>query len=166
MFAAACCFGPSPKNAARRPVPFSLRVFNNIWIVTESHCGTWSGRPTTAANSKAHSPQRLAIVSMCVSHRPRIPTKLTRELQTLYNFRSFLFIYNNLGHLLFAQKLNPNDETDKVLTQSSDTAGSHAFDKAGSHAFLALARELLTFYCFSSFLFIYNNLGYLLFAQR
>jgi hypothetical protein len=32
QFAAACCSDPSPKNTALRPVPFSLRVFNSIWI--------------------------------------------------------------------------------------------------------------------------------------
>ena len=33
--------------------------------------------------------------------------KLARGLQTLYRFLPFSFIYNNLGHLLFAQKLTP-----------------------------------------------------------
>jgi hypothetical protein len=43
--------------------------------------------------------------------------KLDRELLTFYRFLSFVFVYNNLGRLLFAQKLTPVIKTDRVLTQ-------------------------------------------------
>ena len=38
MCAAAYCSGPSQKIAARQRAPFLLRVFNSIWIATESRC--------------------------------------------------------------------------------------------------------------------------------
>jgi hypothetical protein len=47
----------------------------------------------------------------------RLLCKLVRRLQTLYRFTSLSFFYNNLGHLLFAQKLSPTIKTDRVLTQ-------------------------------------------------
>ena len=42
--------------------------------------------------------------------------KLTGQLQTLCRFLSLLFVSNNLGHLLFAQKLTQALATDSVLT--------------------------------------------------
>jgi hypothetical protein len=43
--------------------------------------------------------------------------KLAKQLQTLYRFIPFSLIYNNLGHLPFAQKLSPMAKADRVLTQ-------------------------------------------------
>ncbi len=43
--------------------------------------------------------------------------KLATQLQTLYRFLRFLFVYNKLGHLLFAQRLTPMSKTDGVLAQ-------------------------------------------------
>jgi len=50
-------------------------------------------------------------------HTVRLLCKLARQLQTVYGFLPFLFLYNNLGHLLFAQKLTPTVKTHRVLTQ-------------------------------------------------
>jgi len=36
---------------------------------------------------------------------------------TPYRFLPFLFVYNNLGHLLFARKLTPMTKTGGALTQ-------------------------------------------------
>jgi hypothetical protein len=49
--------------------------------------------------------------------------QLGRQLQTLYRLLAFLYIYNNWGHLLFAQKLTPMAKTERVLTQFRHSSG-------------------------------------------
>jgi transposase len=55
------------------------RVSSSIWIATASRCAIWSGKPTTAANSKAISQKLSATASMCASRPPRTPIKATSK---------------------------------------------------------------------------------------
>ena len=78
-YAAVCCSGPSPKNAALLPVRSSPRAFSSISPAAASRYATWSGKPTTAASSKEIFPKHWATASMCSSHRRRTPTRVTSK---------------------------------------------------------------------------------------
>src|SRR5271154_2854 len=50
--------------------------------------------------------------------------KLARQLYAFHRLITFPFIYYNLGHLFFAQKLTPTTKTVRVLTQLATLASS------------------------------------------
>src|SRR5712692_4457178 len=75
MSAADCCSGPSRNTVLPPSVPSSLHASSSIWIATASRCAMWSGRPTTAASSKAIFLRPSATASTCASRRPRTPTR-------------------------------------------------------------------------------------------
>src|SRR5579872_379961 len=72
--AAVSCSGPLLKNAAPPPARCSLPAFSSTSIATASASVIWSGKPTTAANSKVLFPPLSATVS--TSAFPPRPTPI------------------------------------------------------------------------------------------